>query len=113
MPRLYCTEHGKEHEATCHEEQENYRLLGETVLIVKGTLTSGPWRCDRCNTRLTKGNPAYLVTAFSRHFAEELDGYDYGYERQYLAMERAEAKLYGAEPPGGIPAPDTLRGGCS
>jgi hypothetical protein len=72
MPYLFCAEHGKEHEATSQAEQENYRLLGETVLIVKGRLISGPWRCDRCGTRLKKGNPACLVTAFSSLFAVDL-----------------------------------------
>ena len=37
MPRLYCEEHGREHEAVCETEHENYRRLGETVLIVSGS----------------------------------------------------------------------------
>jgi hypothetical protein len=71
MPYLFCAEPGKEHEATSHAEQENYRLLGETVLIVKGKLIGGLSRCDRCGTPLKKGNPACLVTAFPSYFAAD------------------------------------------
>jgi hypothetical protein len=110
MPRLYCEEHGREHESRCQEEQDNYRLLGETVLMVSGTLISGPWNCDRCNVRMKKGSRAWLMTAFLRCFAENLDGYDYACERQYLSMMNAEARVYGAEPPGGIPSPASEAG---
>ena len=46
------------------EEQENYRRLGESVLIVKGTLTGGPWKCYTCNITLRRGKRACLMTAF-------------------------------------------------
>jgi hypothetical protein len=111
MPYLFCEPHGQEHEATSLEEQENYRLLGEAVLIVSGALNSGSWYCDRCQTRLKKGQTAYLMTAFPNHFAEEFDRYDYAYERQYFQIDRAKARIYGAAPPGGIPDPATLRKG--
>ncbi len=51
---------------------------------------------------------AYLVTAFSSQFAEELGGYDYACEREYLNMKRARVSVYGAEPPGGIPSPAAM-----
>jgi hypothetical protein len=110
MPYLFCAEHGKEHEASCKDEQENYRLLGETVLVVSGTLISGPWRCDRCNAPLKRSQKAWLVTAFPRHFAEDLERYDYAYERQYFRIDKAEARVYGAEPPGGVPSPASVLG---
>lgn len=103
MPRLYCEEHGREHEAIAIGEQEHYRQLGEAVLIVKGRLISGPWLCDRCNAMLSKSTPAWLVSSFGRHFVEELDCYDYSYERRYFTMERAEARWYGA----GVAMPET------
>jgi hypothetical protein len=108
MPYLFCKQHGKEHVARSKEEQDNYRLLGETVLIVRGTLISGPWRCDRCNAPLKRRQKAWLVTAFPRHFAEDLEAYDYAYERQYFRIDKAEVKVYGADPPGGIPSLATV-----
>ena len=108
MPRLYCTEHGKQHESRCQQEQENYRWLGETVLIVSGQLKSGPWQCDGCNAPLKRSQKVWLMTAFPSHFAEELERYDYACERQYFNMERAKVTVYGAEPPGGIPSPASV-----
>ena len=96
MPYLSCETHGKEHEALTRKRQGEYRQEGESVLVVNGTLISGPWRCDRCNARLGRGNRAWLVTAFPRNFAEDLGGYDYGDERRYFAMGQAEVTLYGA-----------------
>src|SRR5208337_646927 len=101
MPYLFCQEHGRQHEAICEAEQDNYRLLGETVLIVTGPLKGGPFHCDRCNVRLKKGQPAWLMTPFPRHITEDLAAYDYRYERGYFPLERVKARLYGAEPAGG------------
>lgn len=102
MPYLFCKTHGRQHDASCRQEQENYRQLGETVLVVSGKLTSGPWQCDRCDAGLEEGTTAYLMTAFPSHFAAELAGYDYGNERRYFRMEEAAVKVYGAMPPGGV-----------
>lgn len=97
MPYLFCEEHGREHEATSQEEQDNYRLLGETVLIVSAPLKSPSWRCDRCNVRLRRGNTAWLVTAFPRPMATGMDGYAFAAEQEYFDMGRAEVAVYGAE----------------
>jgi len=97
MPYLFCAKHGKEHEAKAREEQENYRQFGETVLIVKGTLINGPWRCDRCNTTLKRGKLACLMTAFPRSITAGMGDYDFAYERGYFDMKRAEVAVYGAE----------------
>jgi hypothetical protein len=105
MPYLFCEEHGRDREALFAQEQESYRLLGETVLVVNGPLKSPSWRCDSCNARLRRGNRAYLVTAFPRHFADELAAYDYATEREYFVIGHAEARAYGAVPAGGIPSP--------
>jgi len=101
MPRLYCDEHGKEHESRCQEEQENYRWFGETILIVRGRLKSGPWTCDRCNAPLKQNHKAWLVTAFPRSMSSMRD-YDFAQEREYFNMKRAEVKVYGAASSGGI-----------
>ena len=98
MPYLFCAEHGREEEAECEAEQENYLLLGEAVLVVTGSLISGPWRCDRCDGPLKKGEPAFVVTGFSHHFASDLAGYDYSYERRYFSMREVRAAAYGAGP---------------
>lgn len=105
MPYLLCQTHGEEHEASCQEEQETYRQLGETVVIVSGTLISGPWKCDRCGAALKKGTMAHLLTAYPRHFADELTDYDYGNEQRYFKVEKAAVNIYGAMPPGGIAVP--------
>ena len=99
MPRLFCQEHGREHEARCIEEQENFRRFGEAVLIVSGPLKSPSHRCRSCNMRLRRGQRGYLVTAFPRFSAEDLGGYDYATEREYLILEHAEARLYGGAAP--------------
>jgi hypothetical protein len=102
MPYLFCHTHGKQHEVSCRKSDEEYRMLGETVVMVSGRLISGPWQCDRCNARLATGNRASLMTAFPSHMAEELANYDYANERQYFRVESAAVKVYGAIPPGGI-----------
>lgn len=100
MPRLYCKKHGQEHETQCIEHQEEYRQLDEIVLIAKGTLISGPWLCDHCNAKLNRGQVAALVSAFPSHCRDDLYEYDFGYERQYFAMEPGDtATAYGAEWP--------------
>ena len=96
MPHLFCQEHGRDHEARCIEEQENYRRFGEAVLIVTGPVRSPSQRCRSCNMRLRRGQRAYLVTAFPRLTPEDLAGYDYAREDEYLILEQAEATLYGA-----------------
>jgi hypothetical protein len=108
MPYLFCDTHGQEHEKSCRDSQEEYRMLGETVVMVRGRLISGPWQCDCCGTRLDRGNSASLITAFPSHFADELASYDYGNERQYFQVESATVKLYGAIPPDGIADPATV-----
>jgi hypothetical protein len=110
MPYLFCHKHGQEHEASCRDSEEEYRMLGETVVVVSGRLINGPWQCDRssCGTRLDKGDKASRVTAFPSHFADELATYDYAAERQYFQMETATVTLYGAIPPDGIADPAML-----
>jgi len=49
--------------------------------------------------RVRRGQRAYLVSAFPRPMPEDLGGYDYAAEREYLILEQAEARLYGAAPP--------------
>ena len=108
MPYLFCEEHGRQHEALCDAEQESYRLLGEAVLIVTGPIKGASFHCDRCNVRLRNGQPAWLMTPFPRHVAESLAAYDYRYERNYFPLDRVTFSWYGAEPPGGMPAPASL-----
>src|SRR4051812_11850426 len=96
MPYLFCKKCGDGHEARTREEQENYRQLGEVVVIARGTLISGPWNCDSCNVTLRRGKRASLMTAFPRHYAESLDDDDFSNERQYFDMKRAEVAAYGA-----------------
>lgn len=97
MPYLHCEKHGPEREAVTAANQEEYRQLGESVLIVKGTLISGPWRCDRCNAVLDKGDPATLHSAFPAHCREDLYQYDFDYEQDYFAMKNSDqAIVYGA-----------------
>jgi hypothetical protein len=96
MPRLYCEEHGREQEADTSRNQELYRQEGESVLIVKGRLISGPWRCDRCNATLTKGTLACLLTAFPGWMTESMYDYDFAYERKYFGKTHDGAAVYGA-----------------
>ncbi len=110
MPYLFCPAHAQEHEESCREGEEEYRRLGETVVMVSGTLISGPWQCDRCNARLGKGGAATLMTAFPSSYANELADYDYGKERRYFRVAEAAIKVYGAMPPGGLPRPAAVHG---
>jgi hypothetical protein len=105
LPRLYCEEHGLEDEARSREDQENYRRLGETVLVVTGPLKRSGGRCDRCNARLKKGTCAYLISAFPSGSSEYFGAYDYAYEGHFLALASAKVKVYGLQPRGGLPPP--------
>src|SRR5947209_6874632 len=97
MPYLYCEEHGPEREAGIVGRQEDYRQAGESVLVISGTLASGPWQCDSCNAQLGKGNTAYLVSVLPGWVAEGLTDYDFGYELAYFAMTVSDkATAYGA-----------------
>ena len=77
MPHLYCEKHGREHKARTSERQELYRQEGESVLIVKDRLISGPWLCDSCNAVLKRGTLAYLCIAYPRFVTESLREYDF------------------------------------
>lgn len=100
MPYLYCEPHGQEHQAGTISRQEELRQEGESVLIVSGTLVSGPWRCDRCNAKLAQGDRAVWVYAFPSHCRDTLYDYDFGYEREYFAMRKTDkAAVYGADWP--------------
>lgn len=96
MPRLYCEAHGRDHEAATVENQELYRQEGETVLIVRGRLRSGPWLCDKCNALLSKGRRATFTVAYPLHITETVQEYDFAYEQRYFDMENAELAVYGA-----------------
>jgi hypothetical protein len=102
MPYLYCEKHGRERETGIIDRQDDYRLADENVLVTCGPLVSGPWLCDSCNTKLKPGVTAVLVSAFPSHFRDDLYNYDFGYERQYFAMQGSDtATAYGAEWPDG------------
>lgn len=103
MPRLYCKQHGREDEASVIERQEHYRQEGESVLIVKGRLQTGPWLCDRCNDTINRGGVAYLTTCLPRWITEGEPRYDFAYERRYFGGRYDRIAVYGAEWPG-IPA---------
>jgi len=100
MPRLLCETHGREEEADTICDQDKYRDAGECVLVVSGTLISGPWLCDRCNAEMAVGKTAYLFSAFPVWVAEGLVDYDFGYECAYFAMGKTDtATVYGADWP--------------
>lgn len=101
MPYLYCAKHGKEYESRTAGREEFYRREGETILIMRGKLISGPWRCDQCYVVLPKRRIACLVRAFSSWFRGGMEIYDFSYERGFFDTEQVEAKVYGAEWPGG------------
>lgn len=100
MAYLYCPVHGKAHENPPIEIQEDYRHAGETILIVSGLLTTGPHRCDKCNSGLARGDAATLLAAFPRHVVEAMSCYDFSYERRYFDMTKAKVAAYGAPLPG-------------
>jgi hypothetical protein len=96
MPYLYCAAHGSEQEADLAARRDTYRRAGESVLVVAGTLTGGPFPCDRCHAGLGPGDAAWLVSAFPARLHDALRDYDFGYERQYFAMARTDAAtVYG------------------
>jgi hypothetical protein len=96
MPRLYCHQHGQEHEAATKARQEFYRQEGETVVIIKGRLIDGPFLCDRCNAELKEGDPACLASAFPRWITESTHDYKFTYEFRYFALEDDAITVYGA-----------------
>jgi hypothetical protein len=100
MPHLYCDTHGREREAEIIADQDGYRQAGESVLVVSGKLTHGPFLCDRCNGELAAGQTAWLTSAMPGWVAEGLTDYDFGYERAYFAMAKTDtATVYGADWP--------------
>jgi hypothetical protein len=102
MPYLYCAVHGRGHEDRIIAEQEAYREAGESVLVVSGTLASGPWQCDTCSVALTKGDQATLVSTFPAQVTESMRHYEFAAERRYFAMRGEEAvAVYGAPWPCG------------
>jgi hypothetical protein len=110
MPYLYCPVHGRGHENRLIAEQNSYREAGESVLVVSGTLTGGPWRCDKCSTTLRKGDQATLLSSFPSGVTEALYDYDFAQERRYFAMRGKDAvAVYGAPWPGGNVAEMVLR----
>lgn len=104
MAWLYCTAHGRGHEDRVIARQDDYRREGESVLIVHGTLKSGPHRCDTCYAPLRKGDAAMLLTAFPRFMSEAMEDYDFANEKRYFNLKHASMTLYGASWPGGDPA---------
>jgi hypothetical protein len=108
MPTLYCDSHGRDHEDTTVKNQELYRQEGESVLIVRGTLISGPFHCDRCNAVLKKGQPATLLMAYPGWMTESMTDYEFLYESRYFAIEKAEVAVYGTDWPG-VASPNPAR----
>ena len=96
MPRLYCEEHGREYEADAGARQEEYRREGESVLIVRGRLRTGPWLCDRCNATLDSGSAAWLASFLPAWITGQTEAYEFEYERAYFAMNEATVAVYGA-----------------
>ncbi len=105
MAWLFCAEHGRENEERVIRRQEEIRQDGESVLIVKGTLIRGTWRCDSCNALLDEGDRASLYAPYPRSITENIYEYDFSYERDYFALEgEDEITFYGAAWPGGTAA---------
>lgn len=96
MPYLFCAEHGAEYQARVSETQELYRQEGETILVVRGRLRSGPWLCDKCNAQLSRSVRATLAIVYPRYITASIHEYDFAYERRYFAIEKAEVAVYGA-----------------
>lgn len=112
MPYLYCAAHGRGHENRSIAEQDAYRQAGESVLVVSGKLTSGPWRCDICNATLIKGDQATLLSTFAAQVTASIQHYEFTAERRYFAMCGEEAiAVYGAPWPGGGAADMVRRAG--
>ena len=109
MAKLYCEKHGRRYEAAIVEGQAAIREDGESVLVVKGKLISGPWRCDHCNAVLRKGKTAYLGEAFPASMTGRMDAYGFEMEREYFALRGDDRlRLYGTPWPGGT-IPEMLR----
>jgi hypothetical protein len=102
MADLYCARHGRECESAVQAREPLIREDGESVVIVKGKLISGPWRCDRCNAVLERGRTAYLYAAWPRWDTERMNEYGFELERDYFALKgRDTVTQYGAPWPGG------------
>ena len=76
--------------------QEEYRREGESVLIVRGRLRTGPWLCDRCNATLDSGSAAWLASFLPAWITGQTEAYEFEYERAYFAMNEATVAVYGA-----------------
>ena len=62
--------------------------------------SAAPGYATGCDAQLRKGDQAMLVSAFPGHCRDDLYDYDFGYERQYFAMNRSDkATAYGADWP--------------
>jgi hypothetical protein len=109
MPRLYCEKHGQEYELGVVDKEQEYRDEGETVLIVRGKLRSGPWLCDRCNATLAKGTLACLASGLPAWITGQTETYDFAYEREYFVMHEATVVVHGA--PWEAVAPQSAGGG--
>src|SRR5262249_37651622 len=94
---------GRGHEACVIGLEEQYRQEGESVLILRGKLISGQWRCGACNARLCTGATACLIAAFPRWIAESLGDYEFeaAYASRYFNVVEVATAVYGAAEPGG------------
>ena len=100
MPYLFCLVHGPAREAGTIVMQDELRAEGECVLVIEGSLCTGPWRCDSCNAQLAIGDRAWLKAAFPRHVYDDLVEYDFSYERDYFALTPGDrVASYGMEWP--------------
>ena len=83
MASLYCLEDGTarrdkalaEHRGSCS---------GDMVRYTTGRLTSGPWRCDKCNADLRVGDEAI----FFRVLYDGPD--DCAYESEYMDLDKSK-----------------------
>jgi uncharacterized protein with PIN domain len=96
VPALYCTVHGRGHENRVIVNQDEYRQAAESVLIVHGKLRTGPYRCDKCNAELKRGDTAMLMSALPRFDTESMYEYDFAYEQRYFDLAQVSMTLYGA-----------------
>jgi ribosomal protein L37AE/L43A len=102
MPNLYCAVHGRGHENRIIAEQAAYQEASESVLVISGKLSRGPWQCDKCNATLRKGDQATLLSSFPSQVTESMHDYEFAAERRYFAMRGEEAvTVYGAPWPCG------------
>jgi hypothetical protein len=102
MPYLLCAEGDREHDA-----MTGSRHIADTAPIDNDRRDSGPWRRDRSTRELGKGES---VSAFPRHFREQLTARDYCCGRQYFQLEKPHMSVDGARPPVGLPSPSSVPG---